>query len=415
MTGGPALSSGVMDITIGGAGIAGMAAAARLARLGHRVVLASDGEALGGRWAPAPAGDDVGGHVVDAMPQVVRLPATWRDLFKKSGGHLQTELNRAGLELVAAPPARHLLPDGTVLDLPSDRGSRLRAVEHALGSVAADRWGRLTAGLGDLWSAYRRHALEGTAPATTRRERQGLWLDRTLGDLADDLGPGLGALVTSLGPSPRSPGVLAVELHAEQLFGRWQLVDDRGRPQRASRLVDLLAGRLTERGVTVVDDAPGPCDVDTRSPATTRRRWWRPGPAPAPAPRITHALRDASADGSPAGITEVVDHTGPRPVTTWLRPVAEGVLATVHDHRDTRPDPAWGLATTSARDWLGRPPVVGDDHAALRASPASPAGAQPWAELASAALAVYELHERLTGEDSRPTNKDFRPPRLGRG
>src|SRR5690606_10377937 len=98
VTGGPALSSGVMDITIGGAGIAGMAAAARLARLGHRVVLASDGGALGGRWAPAPAGDDVGGHVVDAMPQVVRLPATWRDLFKKSGGHLQTELNRAGLE-----------------------------------------------------------------------------------------------------------------------------------------------------------------------------------------------------------------------------------------------------------------------------------------------------------------------------
>ena len=46
-----------------------------------------------------------------------------------------------------------------------------------------------------------------------------------------------------------------------------------------------------------------------------------------------------------------------------------------------------------------------------RASAASPAGPEPWAQLGSAALAVYELHERLTGEDSRPTNVAFRMPR----
>ena len=33
----------------------------------------------------------------------------------------------------------------------------------------------------------------------------------------------------------------------------------------------------------------------------------------------------------------------------------------------------------------------------------------------SAALAVYALHERLTGEDPRPRNVDFRLPRLPRG
>lgn len=400
-----------MDISIGGAGIAGMAAAARLARLGHRVVLVTDGGPLGGRWAPSGAAGGGGGHVVDAMPQVIRLPATWRDLFKKSGGHLQTELNRAGLELVAAHPARHLMPDGAVLDLPSDRGSRLRAVEHVFGAAAANRWRRFTAGLDDLWAAYRHHALEGTAPVTTRRDRQRLWLDRTLGDLATDLGPGPGALVTALGASPRSPGVLAVELHVEQLFGRWQLVDDHGRPQRASQLVDLLARRLTERGVTVIDHSAAPCDIDTRPTAPTRRHWWRPAPPPAPAPRITHDLRDTSVEPTD-GVTEVVDHTGARPVTTWQRPVPGGVLATVHDHRHTSPDPAWGLATASATDWLARIPVVADN--ALRASQASPAGPQPWAELASAALAVYALHEQLTGEDSRPTNKDFRLPRVGR-
>ncbi|NHB83989.1 hypothetical protein G7085_03070 [Tessaracoccus sp. HDW20] len=39
-------------------------------------------------------------------------------------------------------------------------------------------------------------------------------------------------------------------------------------------------------------------------------------------------------------------------------------------------------------------------------------GPEPWAELGSAALAVYALHERLTGEDCRPTNRAFTLPRL---
>src|SRR5690606_1881423 len=123
--------------------------------------------------------------------------------------------------------------------------------------------------------------------------------------------------------------------------------------------------------------------------------------------RVHHELREGTVDG----IAETVDHTGARPVVTWLRPVTDGVVASIHDHNLPVADPAWGLETGSARHWLRRPPVVSD---VLRASASSPAGSEPWAELGSAALAVYELHERLTGEDSRPTNKDFRPGRLGR-
>lgn len=392
-----------MTLIVRGASIAGMAAAARLARLGHEVTLVTDGEPLGTRWASSPG---PGGHLVDAMPQVIALPATWRDLFKKSGGHLQAELNRAGLEWAEAPAAEHLFPDGTTTPLPTERGAQARAVRHAFGDAAAGRWRRFTDGLDDLWSTYRRHALEGVVPVTTRAQRRDLWLDRTLGDVAADLASPLGHVVADLGESHRSPALFAVRLHVDQLFGRWQLVGNDGLPQRPSVLVDLLARRLRERGVATPDSAAGEVDVDCRAEVPART-WFGRSPEAARAPAVTHSL----VDGTATGAAETVDHTGAHPVTTWRRYVGDGVLATTHDHLHPTPDPRWGLATTSPGHWLRRPGVVGET---LRASAASPAGAEPWAELGSAALAVYELHERLTGEDSRPTNKDFRPARLAR-
>ena len=123
-------------------------------------------------------------------------------------------------------------------------------------------------------------------------------------------------------------------------------------------------------------------------------------------PAISHELRDATETPS---VREVVDHRGDGPVTTWLRPVDDGALASIHDHRHTTRDLGWGLAPSSGRAWLRRTPVVDD---VPTASACSPAGNDVWGELASAALAVYELHERLTGEDCRPTNRAFRGSRL---
>lgn len=389
-----------MPVIIRGATLAGMAAAARLARLGHDVVLATDGTPPGGRWAPA--GDGPAGHVVDALPQVFALPAAWRDLFKKSGAHLQTELNRAGLDLVPAPAARHLFRDQDPLELPTERGAQFRAVEARFGGRVLTNWRALVDALEGVWHAYRRHALEGTLPVT-RAARRMLWLDRPLGEVARGLGPALGRVVTDLGDSPHAPGVLALPLYVEQTFGRWQLVDRQGGGRRASLLVDLLRARLDGLGVRILRDAPE-ADVDCR-PLPPPGHLLRRAPRPAPAPLVTHELR--AGDGA-ADVRELVDHSGDRPVVSWARPVADGLLVTTHDHRRPTPDPGWGLAADSAGGWLARPPIVGGRS--IRASAYSPAGPAPWAELGSAALAVYELHERLTGQDSRPTNRDFRPP-----
>ncbi|MBK7821580.1 MAG: hypothetical protein IPJ61_11030 [Tessaracoccus sp.] len=314
-------------VIVRGATLSAMAAAARLSRLGHDVTLVTEGETLGDGCS-------------DDGPLL--LPAAWRDLFKKSGAHLVTALNAEGLELVSAPPAEHPLPDGTTFALPSERGAQYHAVAAAFGADEAARWRDLIDDLDEVWAAFRRHALEGTAPVETAPQRSALWLDRTVGEIADRLRGPLATRVLALVEVPEAPALLALPLSVERTFGRWQLTDAEGKPQPSTRLVGLLAERLAERGVRIVDQAESAVDIDAVPPA------------------------------------------------------------------------GWRARTASAEDWLGRVPIVGADGV-LRASGASPAGPAPWAQLGSAALAVYALHERLTGEDPRPTNKEFTLPRLPRG
>ena len=88
---------------------------------------------------------------------------------------------------------------------------------------------------------------------------------------------------------------------------------------------------------------------------------------------------------------------------TWRQPTVDGVQQLIWDYTRPHRDAAWGLEPGSARAVLRRRPVVAEQ---LTASACSLAGPEPWAELASAALAVYELHERLTGEDCRPSNRN---------
>lgn len=396
-----------MSLVVRGGTLSGLAVTARLAKLGHRVTLVTDGAPLGTRWAATEGPDS---NQVDALPQLVALPATWRDVFKKSGGHLVAELNRAGLALVEAPPVEHRFHDGTTLALPAERGEQFHAISHRFGVPVAERWRDLLDDLDAAWTARRAFGIDRPDLPHSKAEQRQLWLDRSLVALADRLDhPQLSNLVTDLGPirgthSPDAPALLATTLVLDRTFGRWQLVDAQGMGQRASRLVELLAARVLERGVAVLDTSDVAAAADCRPHARTR--WPHRAPRAALRPVITHDVREG--DGV-LSMREIVEHTATGPVTTWLRPLPDGVLTTTHDHRHGTPDPDWGLAPDSARAWLRRTPIVDDTPAA---SACSPAGNEPWAELASAALAVYELHERLTGEDCRPTNRDFRGSRL---
>ena len=60
------------------------------------------------------------------------------------------------------------------------------------------------------------------------------------------------------------------------------------------------------------------------------------------------------------------------------------------------------------RALLDLPPLQPAREGVAVASPWSPGGTDSWAQLLTGALAAYRLHEQLTGEDIRPTNRDYR-------
>lgn len=382
------------SLRIRGATLAGIACAARLAKLGHLVELDTGGDDLGAHWSPAQ----------DRLAPVLTLPATWRDLFKKSGRTLDAELARSSLELIEAPPAIHRFADGAELPLPTERGRQFAILTARYGQPVAERWRDTLDALDEVWLAARRFGVESPASPSAGADLRALWLDRTLADIAERVGhPHLAEIVLSLAPlagtrSRHAPGLLASRLVVERTFGRWRLVDADGAALPATRLLGLLEERLATRRVRVVEGLGAEehsVDCLPRAPLLTRA---------ALAPATSHSWEDRAGEEP---FSEVIDHTGRWPVVTWRVPTAEGVSVLTRDYNHAHRAVSWGLEPRSARSVLRRVPID-RPGAPPRASACSPAGPEPWAELASAALAVYEVHERLTGEDCRPTNRSRR-------
>ena len=125
-------------VVVVGGGFGGMAAAARLARLGHEVTLLERAEHLGGALHARSAHDD---FAWDAGPTTTLLPAVVRDLFRKSGRPLERELDLQPLDLVR----EHRFEDGSAVRLPG--GSRAAQL------AAFERSARASAGSGSTTSA----------------------------------------------------------------------------------------------------------------------------------------------------------------------------------------------------------------------------------------------------------------------
>jgi phytoene dehydrogenase-like protein len=418
-------------VVVVGGGVAGMAAAARLAKSGHPVELVEASDRLGGAWAPYPLGE----LLVDAAPSVLGFPAPWRDLFRKSGRPLEAELARTGTALAPAPGARYLFADGTDLTLPTDRGEQYEVLADHYGSAVAARWRDLVDGLDLVWQAVRPLGLE--SELRDRRQlqpvRKVLRPRRTLAQVARDLDePHLAALVASiayrLGSAPElTPGWCAVELSVQRTFGRWAIDSEVGADVRGrtSVLVEALAGRLQLRKVTVrlgrrvtgltmseerisgVRTADGDlaasavvCTVDpwqTTSelwpvPPSRRQRSAARGWRPALAPAVSHQVVP-----EPQGtVTETVALSQDGvPTVTYRRPVTGGTLQTVHDYANGSPRSSAGIAWNGFRSWLDRPAVTTEMPGLFLAGPFSPGGSSPSSVVLSGALASYACHDYL--------------------
>ncbi|MEU3842647.1 NAD(P)/FAD-dependent oxidoreductase [Streptomyces sp. NPDC028635] len=141
-------------IAVIGAGMGAMAAAARLAVAGHRVVVYERSDTYGG----AVRRFERDGFRFDTGPGLLPLPAVWRDLFVKTG----KEPLESCVELVQVDPAsHHVFPDGTRVSLPNaSRAGVVAALDEALGKGAGERWGDFLVRARETWDRTRRPLLE---------------------------------------------------------------------------------------------------------------------------------------------------------------------------------------------------------------------------------------------------------------
>jgi phytoene desaturase len=141
-------------IAVIGAGMGAMAAAARLAVAGHRVVVYERTETYGG----AVRRFERDGFAFDTGPGLLPVPAVYRDLFVKTGKRPLEEC----VELVQVDPsAGHVFADGTRVSLPNaSRAGVLTALDEALGADAGTRWGDFLVRAREAWDRSRRPLLE---------------------------------------------------------------------------------------------------------------------------------------------------------------------------------------------------------------------------------------------------------------
>ncbi|MFC8129513.1 phytoene desaturase family protein [Streptomyces sp. NPDC057302] len=141
-------------IVVIGAGMGAMAAAARLAVAGHRVVVHERSGSYGGALGSL----ERDGFVFDTGPALLHLPAVYRDLFVKTG---KEPLDKC-VELSQVEPAvRHVFADGTAADLPNaSRAGVGEALDAALGSGAGADWSAYMNRAREAWDRTRRPLLE---------------------------------------------------------------------------------------------------------------------------------------------------------------------------------------------------------------------------------------------------------------
>jgi len=243
----------VARVVVVGAGLGGLAAAARLAASGHRVTVCEQAPATGGKlgWYARD------GFAFDTGPSLLTLPAVYRDLFLSTGSRLEDVVPLTPVD----PVCHYRFADGVELDMPNVSRSRIAAAwDDAVGGGAGADWTSFMERAARIWDATRgpflENALDGPRALLTQARKVGdlraiaPWRSlRALGRqyLRDPhQRTFLDRYATYTGSDPRrAPAALATVPFVEQSFGAWYV------PGGLRRLGDAVADRARERGATL--------------------------------------------------------------------------------------------------------------------------------------------------------------------
>jgi phytoene dehydrogenase-like protein len=341
-------------VVIGG-GFGGLAAALRLAKLGHAVTLVEEGE-LGGALVPVTHD----GFAWDTTTHTL-LPAVVRDLFRKTGRALEKELELVQLDCLR----EHWFADGTSLVLSAGRTPQHDAFE-TLGHGLGAQWVEHVAAYADDWDVIRRGYAEtpwdpdhvpaelgarlDSRESLHRRLRKGMRDDRLRLVAAHPF--------VVDGHDPRDvPAWAGLTAYLEQRFGAWGFVGGTGTMLDAlvrrldTRLVEVVQGRARDIAVregraagvaTTVGDLDADmvvCAIDPRRLPTLAGHVRRTTPA---IPATTTYL---GLEGDVPDLPhEVVVHDDPTLVVRTVGRAPEGRHAWTVQRRGERDDPVATLA-----------------------------------------------------------------------
>jgi phytoene desaturase len=247
----------VARVAVVGAGLGGLAAAARLAAAGHSVTVLEQAQQVGGKLG-SYARD---GHVFDTGPSLVTMPEVYRDLFAATGGPLEDAVDLVRLD----PAVAYRFADGTRLTMPGTASAIPGALDDALGAGSGAQWSALLERAAEMWRVseqpFLRRPLHGMATlarlARTPADVATIAPWQTLRSLGErHLRDGrlrmlLDRYATYSGSDPRrAPAVLATVPYVEQTFGSWYV---RG---GLHRLAAAVAARAAERGAVIRTASP---------------------------------------------------------------------------------------------------------------------------------------------------------------
>jgi len=248
----------VSKVVVIGAGIGGLATAARLAKYGHDVSIYEASNHVGGKCRTEWIGD----YAFDTGPSLLTLPAVFRDLFIRTGKRFELEVGLQGVD----PAFAYHFADGLTFDFPNlSLPAVCDSIEQTLGKIAADEWHLLMQSAERMWDASRGPFIESELPSIlSLLKRKGFLRDlqtiapwKSLRDYTSGVttNPYLQKIVdryaTYSGSDPRkAPAVLLTIAFVESTFGAWHLKGGLG------TLGTALAKRCTELGVNIHLNSP---------------------------------------------------------------------------------------------------------------------------------------------------------------
>jgi phytoene desaturase len=239
-------------VVVVGAGMGGLAAAARLAALGHRVTVCEQAPEVGGKLART----EHGGFTFDTGPSLLTLPQVFRELFAATGAPLDHILDLVPVD----PIAHYRFADGTELDAGADLDAFCKELDAVLTPGSGDDWRRLSRRARAMWEAVRVPFLQSPLGGAADLARLSVrvrdlvtiapWRTlRGLGrrELRDPrLRMFLDRYATYTGSDPRrAPAALSTVPYVEQAYGAWYV------PGGLYRLAEAVRDRAQERGAAV--------------------------------------------------------------------------------------------------------------------------------------------------------------------